>query len=123
PRPAIAFQSDAPIPATPHLVAVTRDDNRLAVSSSWGDADITTDIALSPEGVLTQRTTVHNSGDAPLTLTSAAAVLPIPARAREILDFTGRWVHEREPQRIAPGHGVWLRETRHGRGGHDSPFL
>jgi alpha-galactosidase len=122
-RPAVAFQSDAHIPATPHLVAVARDGNELAVSSSWGDAEITTDIALSPEGVLTQRTTVHNSGDAPLTLTSAAAVLPIPARAREILDFTGRWVHEREPQRITPGHGVWLRETRHGRGGHDSPFL
>ncbi|WP_298867356.1 alpha-galactosidase [uncultured Microbacterium sp.] len=120
-RPGVALAGG--IPASPRAVSTTRDGDALTIVVAWGDAIITTVIALSPEGVLTQRTTVRNSGSTPLSLTSAAAVLPVPARAREVLDFSGRWVHEREPQRLAPGHGVWLRETRHGRGGHDAPFL
>ena len=50
-------------------------------------------------------------------------MLPVPDRAREVLDFSGRWAGERESQRSRPGQGTWLRETRHGRGGHDDPFL
>jgi alpha-galactosidase len=122
-RPGVAFGDAAILPASPHATSTSRVGDTLTVVTGWGAAEITTRVALSSEGVLTLRTTVRNSGSTPLALTSAAAVLPVPARAREVLDFTGRWVHEREPQRLTPGHGVWLRETRHGRGGHDSPFL
>jgi alpha-galactosidase len=119
-RPALSVD---PAPGLPQQVSTSRDGDALTVRCSWGAALISIRLALSPQGVLTQRITVRNTSDAPLALGAVAAVLPVPARARELLDFSGRWVHEREPQRLAPGHGVWLRETRHGRGGHDAPFL
>jgi alpha-galactosidase len=97
--------------------------NVLEVSSERADATATTRLELSPEGVLLVSHRVHNAGARALTLTSADVVLPVPERAREVLDFTGLWSRERRPQRVQPGHGVWLRETRHGRGGHDDPFL
>ena len=86
------------------------------------DAVITTRFELTPEGVLVAGHTVRNDGVGPLHLTAADVVLPVPDRAREVLDFSGRW-GERESQRSRPGQGTWLRETRHGRGGHDDPFL
>lgn len=119
-RPAVSI---VPAPSTPHAVSTSRDADTLLVSCTWGAALISIHLTLTAQGVLIQRTTVRNTSDAPLALDAVAAVLPLPARAREMLDFSGRWVHEREPQRLTPGHGVWLRETRHGRGGHDSPFL
>lgn len=122
-RPGVSFADAAQLPASPLQVSTTRDGDALTIVSTWGAAEITIVLALSPQGVLTQRTAVRNAGAVPLDLLSAAGVLPVPARAREILDFTGRWIHEREPQRLVPGDGVWLRETRHGRTGHDSPFL
>lgn len=119
-RPAVTID---PAPRGPWEVSTSRDGDALTVHARWGGIQISIRLALSPQGVLTQRTTVRNTSDIPLALDGVAAVLPVPARARELLDFSGRWVHEREPQRLTPGHGVWLRETRHGRGGHDAPFL
>ncbi len=86
-------------------------------------ARVVTEIELTDEGVLRARHTVHNAGPQPISVTSADVVLPIPARAQEILDFTGLWSAERRPQRGPLRHGVWSRETRHGRPGHDDPFL
>lgn len=86
-------------------------------------ARVVTEIELTDEGVLRARHTVHNAGPRPISVTSADVVLPIPARAQEILDFTGLWSAERRPQRGPLRHGVWSRETRHGRPGHDDPFL
>ena len=40
-----------------------------------------------------------------------------------MLDLTGRWCRERHPQRRPFHQGTWLRQTRHGRTGHDSPLL
>lgn len=80
-------------------------------------------LALSPEGVLRMRLEVSNQADVPLGVARAAAVLPIPARASELLDFSGVWGRERRPIRRPLEHGVHSREGRHGRGGHDSAFL
>ncbi|MBG6055442.1 alpha-galactosidase [Salinibacterium sp. CAN_S4] len=78
---------------------------------------------LSPEGLLVTRTTVTNTGDTDFTLGRLGATLPVPPRAREVLDVTGRWSFERRPQRRELAHGSWSRQTRHGRNGHDSPEL
>ena len=80
-------------------------------------------LELSPEGVLTARLEVINKGVGALTVARAAPMLPIPARAVELLDFSGVWAHERRPVRRSLAHGVHAREGRHGRGGHDSAFL
>jgi len=49
--------------------------------------------------------------------------LPVPPRASEVLDLTGRWSRERSPQRHAMPVGSHVRDIRRGRTGHDSPTL
>lgn len=84
---------------------------------------VVTTIELTPEGVLRLRHTVRNDAGADLAVDALAAVLPVPDRAAELLDFTGLWTHERTPQRHRLAQGVWTREHRHGRPGHDDAFL
>jgi alpha-galactosidase len=50
-------------------------------------------------------------------------MLPVPARATELLDLAGRWARERSPQRTAFTHGTRLRENRRGRTGYDSAYV
>ncbi|WP_374315002.1 alpha-galactosidase, partial [Microbacterium sp.] len=119
-RPAVAIEGLRP---APRRLGTVRDGDALVVESAWADAVITTRLELSAQGVLTVSHAVRNAGGTPLVLTAADVALPVPDRAREVLDFSGRWAGERRPQRGLPGQGVWLRETRHGRGGHDHPFL
>jgi alpha-galactosidase len=81
------------------------------------------ELRLAPSGLLALRHTLRNDGDAPYRLDELACVLPVPAVAREVLDLTGRWCRERSPQRRELGHGTWLRESRHGRTGHDATLM
>ena len=50
-------------------------------------------------------------------------LLPIPDRAAQGLDLTGRWTRERAPQRFEVQHGTHLRASRRGRTGHDATLL
>ncbi|WP_137845518.1 alpha-galactosidase [Microbacterium sp. 2FI] len=119
-RPAIALDG---VDGAPRHVATTREGDVVTAVSRWADAVIATRIELTPQGVVLAGHTIRNEGEEPIAVTAAAVVLPIPDRAREVLDFSGRWSRERQPQRVQPGDGVWLREIRHGRGGHDDAFL
>jgi alpha-galactosidase len=102
-------------------------DGDLVLEVTCADAllglEVRTDLHLSPEGVLAVRHTLRSTGPGTLAVHALDVVLPVPDRAREVADHTGLWSHERRPQRLTPGHGVWLRESRHGRPGHDDPFL
>ena len=73
--------------------------------------------------MLRVRHTLRNEGADGYRLDELGCVLPLPPVATELLDLTGRWCRERAPQRRALGLGTWLRETRHGRTGHDAPLL
>jgi len=84
---------------------------------------VTPEYELSESGVLRLRHTLRNTGDEPYALTELGCVLPVPAVAAEVLDLTGRWCRERHPQRRPFDQGTWLRQTRHGRTGHDAPLL
>ena len=84
---------------------------------------VSTEIELSAEGVLRLRHVLHNATREAVELAGLDVVLPLPDRAAEVLDLTGLWSQERRPQRTPLHHGTWLRETRHGRPGHDSPYL
>jgi alpha-galactosidase len=84
---------------------------------------LATRLELTPEGVLRMRHRIENAGRSPLGVARATIVLPVPARAGELLDFSGLWAHERRPIRRTLEHGVHAREGRHGRGGHDAAFL
>lgn len=84
---------------------------------------LTTTWRLHTCGVLTVEQSVRNDGASTYLLGALHAVLPVPDRAREVLDLTGRWCRERAPQRHHLPMGAWVREGRHGRTGHDSPLL
>jgi alpha-galactosidase len=112
-----------PAPTTRRFAGSVRDGDAVVLTLFLDDVEVHTRFELMPQGVLTVGHAVRNTGDGPIGLGAASVALPVPARAAEVLDFAGRWAAERRPQRLHPGHGVWLRETRHGRGGHDDPFL
>jgi alpha-galactosidase len=109
----------------PTLRGVARDGGTLVLTCTDVAEILTveTELELTAEGVLRLRHTVRNAGPDTFELAGVDAVLPVPDRACEVLDFTGLWTHERRPQRTVLGLGTWCRETRHGRPGHDDPFL
>jgi len=74
---------------------------------------------LTEEGVLLIDVALHNEGSSVYSLDELAVWLPLPDHATETLDFTGRWLRERQPQRLPLAPGLRLRESREGRSGHD----
>ena len=84
---------------------------------------VATEIELTGQGVLRLRHGLTNTGDGDVDLGTLAVVLPVPARASELLDFGGIWAYERKPQRSPLRTGAWTRESRHGKPGHDDPYL
>ncbi|GAA0940510.1 alpha-galactosidase [Virgisporangium aurantiacum] len=82
--------------------------------------DLTYRIEMTGTGLLRHRASVVNRGDDNWTLDGVLLVLPVPAHATELLDFTGRHLRERSPQRSAFVHGTHLRENRRGRTGFDA---
>lgn len=90
------------------------DDSALAWSA---------ECELLPSGLLRLRHRLVNDGTSPYHLDALAPVLPLPQRAREIVDFTGRWAKERRAQRQPLVEGAWVRESRRGRPGHDSAYV
>ncbi|WNI19392.1 alpha-galactosidase [Actinacidiphila sp. ITFR-21] len=88
--------------------------------------DFTVRYTLDPSGVLAVATgiTRHAAADpAPYDLAQVTTLLPLPRRASELLDFTGKWSRERSPQRRPLGYGTHTRELRRGKPGLDSPYL
>ncbi|MFE2729100.1 alpha-galactosidase [Kitasatospora sp. NPDC059327] len=65
-------------------------------------------------GGLRLRHLLTNIGSGPYVVDALDVVVPVPPGAGEILDFTGRWALERQPQRRALADGHWVREHRRG---------
>jgi alpha-galactosidase len=84
---------------------------------------LTLTLRLDPHGVLTWQGRLRNDGPGRYDVGAVRALLPLPARAREILDLTGRWCRERSPQRRLLGHGTHQRSSRRGRTGHDATLV
>ncbi|MFC7625283.1 alpha-galactosidase [Microlunatus sp. GCM10028923] len=77
-------------------------------------------VELITGGLLRSRAEVINTGAEPYQLDDLVLAYPVPERAREILDFAGRWAKERTPQRRELTVGTHLREGRRGRTGADA---
>ncbi|MBF5082414.1 alpha-galactosidase [Quadrisphaera sp. INWT6] len=73
-----------------------------------------------PGGLLRARHVLTNAGASDYTLEGLEVVVPLPDEAVEVLDHTGGWLHERVPQRAPVRDGLWLRENRTGKTGHDA---
>jgi len=80
-------------------------------------------LELTPQGLVRLRAGVTNDGDGTYTLDALTPMLPVPGRATELLDLTGRWARERTPQRTPFHHGTRLRENRRGRTGYDTAYV
>jgi alpha-galactosidase len=80
-------------------------------------------LALDEHGILHADAELENTGDAAYRLEGLELALPLPARAREVLDHAGRWSKEKRQQRHPIGQGEWVRAGRHGRTGHDATGL
>jgi alpha-galactosidase len=82
--------------------------------------DLTYRIEMTGTGLVRHRALVVNRGDDEWTLDGVLLALPVPAQATELLDFTGRHLRERSPQRSPLAFGTHLRENRRGRTGFDA---
>jgi alpha-galactosidase len=85
--------------------------------------DVVVELRLEASGLLRVRHTVRNTGAGVYGLDALLALLPVPDRAGELLDLTGRWCRERSPQRRPFEHGMLARESRRGRTGQDATLL
>lgn len=78
------------------------------------------EIELLASGLLRTRAEVRNTAEGIYTVDDVNLALPVPIRAREILDFAGRWSRERVPQRRDLVVGIHEREGRKGRTGPEA---
>jgi alpha-galactosidase len=74
--------------------------------------------ALDAAGVLKISQNLSNLG-ADFALESLTTFVPVPDRVTDSLDYTGRWMNERQAQQNRIQVGSWMREGREGRTGHD----
>ena len=86
------------------------------------DADLSLELQvrywIDEFGVLRVQYHLVNQGE-PYTLNGLRYWLPLSDSATSRLDFYGRWSNERQPQRSAIDVGLYSRETREGRSGHN----
>lgn len=101
---------------TTAVCTVRAEDPRLCLG-------LTSTVELTSDGVLRIRHVLDNAGDHPYALSGLLCCLPLDAAATEVLDLTGRWCRERSPQRRPLHQGAWVRDSRHGRTGHDAALL
>ena len=113
--------------AAPRWAARTQalGDGVLEVTLSERATALSLRYRMDVHGVLTVTPTVTNTTGATTVLDLGAlrVLLPLPSRAGEVLDLTGRWCRERAPQRSALSDGTHLRASRRGRTGHDATLL
>ncbi|MEO7586504.1 MAG: alpha-galactosidase [Arachnia sp.] len=80
-------------------------------------------VEMLPQGLVRARAELTNLGEQPYRVDELTLAFPVPAQAREVMDFAGRWGNERIPQRRALTVGTHRREARHGRTGADSAYI
>ncbi|MBT2503525.1 alpha-galactosidase [Curtobacterium sp. ISL-83] len=77
-------------------------------------------VELLPSGLVRARAAVTNRAPGAYTVDDLTIAFPVPERARELLDFAGRWGKERTPQRRELVVGTHARDNRKGRTGTDA---
>ena len=83
------------------------------------ELEVSFDVELTTFGLLNVRQSVTNLGFVDFKLDSLTNWLPLPDYVADRIDFSGRWMNERQLQRAPIQSGTWLREGREGRTGHD----
>ena len=106
-----------------HFSLTKLDHVESSVSAHFADSTAGLSLVLLYElnefGILKISASLTNTGSDDYNLEEFTYWLPLPDRADEVLDFTGRWSRERHPQRTPIRYGLTSREIREGRSGHD----
>ena len=107
------------------IESVTYTSSKVSITAldSAAGLRITSEYELHESGALFAKQHVTNLGDTPFAVNELNVWLPIPDHITETMDFTGRWVKERQPQRREIQVGIWSREIREGRSGHDQTIV
>lgn len=103
------------------IVDVKSSKNFLEITSRDSSAglEVSARFEINPQGVVLITQSLKNIGTEVFALNELTTWLPLPDYVTETMDFTGRWVKERQPQRREIQVGTWAREIREGRTGHD----
>lgn len=103
------------------LTKIDHSSSFLSAHFADNSAQLTLELKyhLNEFGILKVSAELKNVGDDSYNLEQFTYWLPLPDRAGEVMDFTGRWSHERHPQRDSIRYGLTSREIREGRSGHD----
>jgi alpha-galactosidase len=98
---------------------------RITLEDVAAGARVTVVLSIDNGGLVAAHAEVLSTADQgpDLDLAALRVILPLPARATEVLDQTGRWTRERAPQRIPIVDGAHQRAVRRGRPGHDAPLV
>lgn len=80
-----------------------------------------TRLELRPSGALHAQATLINEGNSRWLLDALTVTMPMPAHARDLTTYTGRWSREAVPHRQTLDHGAWTMENRTGRTSHEYP--
>ncbi len=104
------------------VTALDVDGNRVVADAEDTVAGLTVRVTveLLGSGLVRARAAVTNAADGVYTVDDLTVALPVPSRAREVLDFAGHWGKERTPQRRALVVGTHERDSRKGRTGADA---
>jgi alpha-galactosidase len=82
------------------------------------------ELEMTQSGLVRQRATLTNEDtESAFALDGVLLTLPVPTEAVELLDFTGRHLRERSPQRQPFTLGTRLRDNRRGRTGADASIV
>lgn len=108
-----------------HPIAVESGEGLATLRfAAAGTAEVEMTYRLDDAGVLHTSSRIRNiTRDQVIDVTALRMLLPLPGRAAEMLDHTGRWTREFQPQRAPVRDGSWIRSSRRGRPGHDTSLV
>ena len=103
------------------LVRVERSETSLSTFSQdlAAGLEVSMQFTFVGAGILAIEQSIRNIGDEPFSVEAVDAFLPLPDYAAESMDFSGRWIKERQPNRRHIQPGSFMKEVREGRSSHD----
>ncbi|WP_433303627.1 alpha-galactosidase [Actinoplanes sp. CA-030573] len=108
------------------VTGLDEGDGRLRVTARDAAAGLSLrlELEMTGSGLVRTRAGLTNDDTASaFTVDGLLLALPVPAEAAQVLDFTGRHLRERIPQRQPFTLGTRLRENRRGRTGADASIV
>ncbi len=100
---------------------VIQREQKLTITSEDRQAGLRlySEMELDASGVLSVRHGLINLRPEPWQVDRLAVTLPVAERAKEVMAFHGRWIHEFQPHRLMLEHDSFVLENRRGRTSHE----